>query len=402
MPLGGSLSMLRKAGLFAGLMIVLVLGISAASQAPTAGQVGLAEPVGIKFETFRQAQSQIIPAWGSRGTLWISLQAAVEYLGGNTAWHAVTHKAVITGPSGHQVVISLGYPKAVVERNRFVRLPHCPCMRKGRVLVSLEALVVIWQQLDNRIPLYDSVARTFKIEKVSASPGLEEKQPAPVTKRAAVKGLVVVDAGHGGKDPGAVGPSKLKEKTVTLEVAKQLAYFLRQHGLKVIMTRKDDRYISLKERADIANRAQADLFVSIHANASRNRKACGSQVFIYNREASSRKAAETARLENQDANYLEIIKDDLRQSVHESASINAAGLVSQEYEKIGGLEVRRIERAPFFVLAKSYMPSILVETAFISNHGEESKLRSRTFCRKLAQGIFKGLKQYYREKDKNL
>jgi N-acetylmuramoyl-L-alanine amidase len=393
--------MRRKASLHSGLAIILALGISAAGQVWAAVPGSLSEPVGIKFETFRRAQSQIIPAWGSRGTLWISLQAAVEYLGGNTSWHAVTHKAVVKGPSGRRTVITLGYPKAVVERNRFVRLPHCPRMHKGRVLISPEALVIIWKQLDNQIPLYDPGARTFKLGKAAAPRKGGNQQTKPVSRPSGVKGLVVVDAGHGGKDPGAVGPSRLKEKVVTLEVAKQLAYFLRQHGLKVIMTRTDDRYISLKERADIANRAQAELFVSIHANASRNRKACGSQVFIYNREASSRKAAETARLENQDANYLEIIKDDLRQSVHESASINAAGLVSQEYEKIGGLEVRRIERAPFYVLAKSYMPSILVETAFISNRKEESRLRSRAFCRKLAQGISKGLKQYYREKDKN-
>ncbi|MCK5219329.1 N-acetylmuramoyl-L-alanine amidase, partial [bacterium] len=346
MPLRDSFSRLRQAGLFTGLIIVLMLGICTAGQVLAASQGGLAKPVGIKFKTFRQAQSRIIPAWGSSGTLWISLQAAVEYLGGNTTWHAVTHKAVVKGPAGRRVVITLGYPKAVVERNRFVRLPHCPRMQKGRILVSAEALVVIWKQMDNRIPVYDPSARTFKIEKLSASRTGGDQKPKPSTQHSLVKGLVVVDAGHGGKDPGAVGPSKLKEKTVTLEVAKQLTYFLRQQGLKVIMTRTKDRYISLKERADIANRAQADLFVSIHANASRNRKACGSQVFIYNREASSRKAAETARLENQDANYLEIIKDDLRQSVHESASINAAGLVSQEYEKIGGLEVRRIERAP--------------------------------------------------------
>jgi len=162
------------------------------------------------------------------------------------------------------------------------------------------------------------------------------------------------------------------------------------------MTRKDDRYISLRARAGLANRLKADLFVSIHANASRNRKANGSQVFIYNREASSRHAAEAAKLENQDANYLEIIKDDLRQSVHEVSSVNAAGLVSQQLEKLK-LDVKRIERAPFYVLAKSHMPSILVETAFISNYKEERQLRSRDFCKKLAQGIYYGVTNYYQE-----
>lgn len=210
--------------------------------------------------------------------------------------------------------------------------------------------------------------------------------------------LVVIDAGHGGHDPGAIGPTKLLEKNVTLDIARQVAGEVEKKlGCKVVLTRNADVFIPLAERAEIANRLKADLFVSIHANAAYDRAAKGSEVFIYNRAASSRKAAETARSENRDANYLEMIKDDLRQSVHEADSIMAAGLVGQELEKTG-LGARGLERAPFYVLAKSHMPSILVETAFISNHEEERKLRDPEFCSRIAAGVVRGLQQYAREK----
>jgi len=355
------------------------------------------EPVAIRFEASQQTKPLILSASNDRGTLLIPLNPAVDYLGGKTTWHETTHKVIVKGASGRQAVISLDLPKIVVERHQFVRLPHVPRLLRGHVLVSPESLVVIWKHIGDRIPEYDADKQVFRVGRVNSAPVHRQKniQTRPVAKKYVP--LVVIDAGHGGKDPGAIGPTCLKEKVVTLEIAKQLRRYLKKHGIRVIMTRDTDTFISLKARAEIANRAKADLFISIHANASRNRKASGSQIFIYNREASSRHAAEAARLENQDANYLEIIKDDLRQSVHEESSITAGGLISQQFEKLG-LEVRRIERAPFYVLAKSHMPSILIETAFISNRREERKLRSRNFCCRLAEGIYQGIREYYQEK----
>ncbi len=358
------------------------------------------EPSGIRLESRQKTKFLTLPARHDQGVLMIQLKAAVEYLGGKTTWRASTHKVVVKGSSGRQAVIALDMPKIVVDRKAFIRLPHLVKLSRGQVQVSPESLVVIWKAIGNRIPTYDAKQRLFQVGQVRAAPK-PARQASPLAKTTQSKKelVVVVDAGHGGKDPGAIGPTRLQEKTVTLEVATQLAKLLKKRGVKVIMTRKTDVFIKLKDRAAIANRAQADLFVSVHANASRNRKANGSQVFIYNREASSKQAAEAARLENQDANYLEIIKDDLRQSVHEESSITVGGLISQQFSKLK-LQVKHIERAPFYVLAKSHMPSILIETAFISNRNEEQKLRSRKFCLKLAEGIEQGIRQYQQEKQR--
>jgi N-acetylmuramoyl-L-alanine amidase len=325
------------------------------------------------------------------GRAYLPLRPAVEYFGGKTSWHAANQRVLVQGLNGRSASLNLGLPKSVVDRTRLVRLPASPRLLRGQVVVTPETLVVLWRQLDPQVPVYDPQHNLLTVGPGQAA---SETSKAATTK---AKPLVVLDAGHGGKDPGAIGPSGLKEKVVTLEVALRLRELLVARGLRVLLTRSDDTFVPLPRRAEIANEAKADLFVSIHANASRNAEATGSQVFIYNREASSRQAAEAARMENQDANYLEIIKDDLRQAIHEEASITAGGLVSQHFETVG-LNAKHIERAPFFVLAKSHMPSILVETAFISNSTEENKLRSRVFCKRLAEVIDQGVTGYYRER----
>jgi N-acetylmuramoyl-L-alanine amidase len=345
--------------------------------------------------------SGTVPAWELQGEVFVPLRAVAEPAGGVLGWAPAPQKAVLQGPGGRKLLISPGNPRAVLDGKRLVRLPQVPRLHRSQVWVTPEAFCILWQSLGNPAPVYQPQSRTLELNPGAVSaPTTSEKNSLPIAARSTGVRCVVVDAGHGGKDPGAIGPSRLEEKDVTLEVALALADRLeRDLGCKVILTRRDDRFIPLPDRPEVANRSKADLFVSVHANASRDGKASGSQVFIYNREASSNKAAETARLENRDTNYLEIIKDDLRQSLHQTDSITAAGLVSQELER-GGQEARHIERAPFYVLAKSHMPSILVETAFISNRDEENKLRRQDFCRRIAEDIFKGIQQYAQEKSR--
>lgn len=408
----------RRTAMPAVLAIAAVLGAAAVAAAQS--QAPPKAPLSLRLTSARQAQPLETPAWEADGAVLFPLRAAVEYCGGSVSWYPARHKALIEGPQGRKVVLAPGYPKCVLDGRLLVRLPQAPVLRQSQLVITPEAFLVLWKHLADEAPVYLPEDRLLRIGipsgVISGAPGVKppaESAGSNPAEAAATDGLraipapaektslcIVVDPGHGGKDPGAVGPTRAFEKDAVLEIAIQLAALLeKEAGCKVILTRSDDRFIPLPERAEIANQAEADLFVSIHANASLDRNASGSQVFIYNREASSRKAAETARLENRDANYLEIIKDDLRQSVHEADSITAAGLVSQELEK-DGMEARRIERAPFYVLAKSHMPSILVETAFISNRKEERKLRSRPFCRQIARDIFGGLQRYTSEKRK--
>jgi len=340
------------------------------------------------------------------GQMVFSLRPGLEYLGGSMRWNQTLGKVVIAGPLGHSAEVVVGFPKALIDGKRWLRLPNLLLKYQGQVYISPEAFARLWREICDPAFQYNAQTRTLAHKAgtgaVLAAPtaaAVATVAAAPVAKTPP-EGLkcVVVDAGHGGKDPGAIGPTQLREKVVTLEIAQQLADCLKQElGCKVILTRDDDTFIPLHDRPEIANRAQADLFISIHANASLDRQARGTQVFVYNREASSHKAAEAARFENKDVNYLEIIKDDLRQSVHEVDSITVAGLIGEEVHK-GLSETRQIERAPFYVLAKSHMPSVLVETAFISNPEEERKLRQKEFCLKMAQAIATGLQQYSREK----
>lgn len=214
---------------------------------------------------------------------------------------------------------------------------------------------------------------------------------------------VVVDAGHGGKDPGAIGPKGLMEKDVTLAMAKVLARKLKEEiGCEVILTRSGDVYLPLEERTAIANRVGADLFISIHANAAPNRNAFGIETYYLNFSKNDKAAAVAAR-ENgtslKQVGDLELILFDLmaNSKINESSRLAAEiqkSLVSQlgrDYQHVKDLGVRQ---GPFYVLLGATMPSVLVETAFISHPREESRLKDRRFHEKAAAAIVHAVQQY--------
>lgn len=174
---------------------------------------------------------------------------------------------------------------------------------------------------------------------------------------------IVVDPGHGGNDPGAIGPNGIKEKNVVLGVGLELAELLRLAGAEVIMTRDSDYFIDLVPRADIANNWGADLFISVHANSAATTAAGGSETYSYNR-ASTTYSAELAKC----------IQDRLVQGV--------------------GLQNRGTRTANFSVLRNTVMPGVLVELAFISNPHEESILADSNEQKKMAEAIFKGIADY--------
>ena len=215
--------------------------------------------------------------------------------------------------------------------------------------------------------------------------------------------LIVVDAGHGGRDPGAIGATNIREKDVTLAMAKTLAESLRSKlGVKVLLTRSDDRYIELRERPAYANGVGADLFISMHANASSTRKAYGLETYFLNLSKNNQ-AAEVAARENgttlQDVSNLEAILFDLMANAKINESSRLAAKVQQSlvaglrphYSKIKDLGVRQ---GPFHVLLGATMPSVLVEAAFISNSREEKRLVSKSYQKRVADAIVKGVMNY--------
>jgi N-acetylmuramoyl-L-alanine amidase len=220
--------------------------------------------------------------------------------------------------------------------------------------------------------------------------------------------IVAIDAGHGGKDPGATGVNRTREKNVTLAVAKKIKKALdKTHGIKAVLVRNRDVFMTLKKRIRIARQHKADLFVSIHADAYRNASASGASVYtLSNRGATSEAAQWIADKENAAdlfggvsiRNRSDVVAEillDLAQSATIQSSLDLGGIVLKQLGQVGKVHRQKVEQAGFAVLRSPDIPSILIETAFISNPREEKKLRSKAFQEKLANAIATGVGQYF-------
>ncbi|HSF33275.1 MAG TPA: N-acetylmuramoyl-L-alanine amidase [Candidatus Tectomicrobia bacterium] len=220
---------------------------------------------------------------------------------------------------------------------------------------------------------------------------------------------VVIDAGHGGKDPGAIGPSGLLEKDVVLDIAKRLRALMQQGPQwRVRLTRDGDVFIPLEERTAIANATGADLFVSIHANAAERPDAKGIETYfldLASDEQSMRVAArENATTLSKVSDLQLILRDLLMTSKRNESSLLAGSVQRALVQAPGGRKNGRdlgVKHAPFLVLMGAEMPSILVETGFMSNPGEERKLADPKYRAHAARAIFEGIKEYLASTDGN-
>jgi N-acetylmuramoyl-L-alanine amidase len=221
------------------------------------------------------------------------------------------------------------------------------------------------------------------------------------------KVVVVIDAGHGGKDQGAHGPGGTLEKNVTLAVALDLAAMInRQPGMKAVLTRNGDYFIPLSQRYQIARENNADLFVSIHADSYPGDDARGSSVWVLSPRGKTNEAARVladrenadliggATLDGMNDSLAKVVLD-LQQSWAIQASDVVAGNVLRALAKIGPTHRGYVERANFVVLRSPDVPSILVETAFISNPSEERKLRDPAHQKQIADAVMSGVKNYF-------
>lgn len=221
--------------------------------------------------------------------------------------------------------------------------------------------------------------------------------------------IIAIDAGHGGDDPGAIGRRGTREKDVVLDIAKQLKTMIdRQHGMKAVMIRDGDYFLSLRKRVELARAQRADLFISIHADAFRDRRARGSSVYVLSENGAS---SQVASLLAESENSSDLIggvslddKDDLLKLVLVDMVKNSTMEESHDVAKhmltglrgVTSLHKRHVEQAGFRVLKAPDIPSVLIETAFISNPTEEKNLRSRTHQTRLARAIYNGTLKYFR------
>jgi len=250
-------------------------------------------------------------------------------------------------------------------------------------------------------------------------PTRQEPQPAPEdgeggmpipTKEAGLQ-LVVVDAGHGGVEMGAKGPSGLLEKDVTLDVAKRIqAGLIKRLGVRVILTRESDKQVSLDDRTALANHEQADLFLSIHVNASPAPKARGAETYFLSYQATDDEARALAALENNTigvesppgSQALGMVLWDLAQSQYLAESSKLAETIQNNLNQLLRIESRGVKQAPFKVLMGATMPAVLVEIGFITNSDEEDRLKDSSYRERIAQAIVDSVAAFKEQVGKQL
>ena len=306
---------------------------------------------------------------GSAG--YLPVDAVARELQGQEQWDAeaqVWHLAL----GGHELRAAAQMPVVLVDGAAFSVQP-APLIRGGRLYLPER----IWSD-------------------VLAHWRLPERPAAPARRLR----TIVIDAGHGGHDPGAQGRGGLKEKNVTLDIARRLRDLLVQDGFRVVMTRYDDRFIPLYGRTAIANREGADLFISVHANASRRQAVSGFEAYYLSEatddHARAMEAAENASLPGEMDNGVtretEAILWDLLYTENRAESSDLAAHICRGMAGVGLLSRNRgIKSARFAVLKGTRMPAVLVEVGFISHPSEESRLRDAGHRQRVAGGIRRGI-----------
>ncbi|WP_245828654.1 N-acetylmuramoyl-L-alanine amidase [Solemya elarraichensis gill symbiont] len=264
----------------------------------------------------------------------------------------------------------------------------------------------------------EALARLAKAEQASKAAVAAKTKKAVTTEKVATipaeppkpaRDLVIaIDAGHGGEDPGARGKRGTREKDVVLSISKKLKALVdAEPGMKGVLVRKGDYYIPLRKRMVIARKQKADFFVSIHADAFKDSRAHGASVYVLSKSGASSEAAKWLAVKENSSdlvggvslddkdNVLASVLLDLSQSASMQVSHDVAGKTLGNLRKLGPTHSRKVQKARFVVLKSPDIPSMLVETAFISNPGEEKKLRKASYQKKLAEAILGGIRTYF-------
>jgi N-acetylmuramoyl-L-alanine amidase len=365
------------------------------------------------------------PAWNTfvqvanyDGVSYVSLVQVAELLNGHLHWHAVSKYVDLTVHG--QTFKFFYYSPEVWMNGHRTRLEHQTVKNDDGfwVPVGFFASPAFFHATDSKLvwppPSEEPKARgegRGEIEKPASSAVSNSVAlpPSPLSPHAIHR--IVIDPGHGGKDPGATGPHGTEEKTVNLRLAQELADTLREtYGYEVLLTRMDDTFIPLAERAKLANKYSADLFISLHCNASLSSKLEGFEVYFLSERASDPQADEVARLENaalalegKDVPAPNRVKEVLR-SLVKTANINEASALGSLLDRHMAERLSEpslgVKQAAFYVLRGAEMPAVLIETGFLSNSKEERLLQDDAYRKKLIDGIAAGISDYDVRKEK--
>jgi N-acetylmuramoyl-L-alanine amidase len=278
-------------------------------------------------------------------------------------------------------------------------------LRRSRVVLELapDAASPVFSTLEAPFRIVAELPLRAPAPEVVAGPDTEDWDQRSVRR-------IAIDAGHGGKDPGAIGVNKAREAQIVLAISRELRRELERRGFEVVMTRSSDVFLPLEARTDIANRRDADLFISVHANAARNRKLAGVETYLldtrYDRQTARVAARENGTTVAQLSELHKILAA-LRLGNNERYAARYAELVQdalvsrlrRSYPSTVDLGVKR---GPFLVLFQADMPAILVEVGFVSNPSEGPRLRTAAFARLAAQGIADGVSDYREQQARRL
>ena len=304
------------------------------------------------------------------------LKKLCEHYGISLQWDHISQLITLTY-EGKETKILVGSPMAIVNGDA-ITLSGPVVMIESSIVVPADFIVKVVEPM-------------------------RVKSTAPAYPSLAIR-EVIIDPGHGGKDPGAVGVSGAQEKDIVLDIAKRLKKILENRGLRVIMTRETDVFISLQERTEIASRSKADLFISIHANSSLVQTVYGIEVFSL-KGLSSLEQNEAQREMNHQILFksltmkrhnenLEKILADMLYSYKQAESHELADHAAEKISRFVKTKNRGMKYARFYVLRNTLIPAVLVEVGFLSNTREERLLANGLYRQKVADGLAKSILEY--------
>ncbi len=357
--------------------------------------------------------------------LFLSLPSHAATVQGVRLWAGPDqHRLVfdLSGPAEHKLFV-LHNPERVVVDIKDARLAsRLPTLGGDRGLIrglrsarhkgQLRVVLDMRQRVQPKSFLLKPTQKyghrlVIDLEAARSKPAVVRRS-APVTTGQARDVVIAIDAGHGGDDPGASGRRGTREKDVVLAIARRLQRLIRDEpGMRPVMIRTGDYYVSLRKRMQRAREQRADLFVSIHADAFRDGRARGASVWVLSQKGATSEAGRWLAASENNADLIGGVslddKDDLLASVlldlsqnaTIAASLDVGALVLKELRKVGRVHKPRVEQAGFVVLKSPDIPSILVETGFISNRQEERNLRNGAYQQKVARAVLRGVRGYF-------
>lgn len=343
----------------------------------------------------------------------------------NWDWDQISQ--VVTLSKGFKTATAMMDSPVVLMDDQQIVLNEPLQLRTGAIVVSRDFKEQVISRMDDSDFTYadqtfieDSAIETVPIENTIVDPPVARStytpSPAPEVrdypkKRGSYKlhklTRVIIDAGHGGKDPGAIGKSGTNEKVVTLDIARRLSKILEAQGVRVQLTRSDDKFISLQERTAIAGRAKADAFISIHANSSPTRSVTGVEVFAL-RNLSADEQRDEKRRNNRNImmkhlsshshdHNVGVVIDDMLSGHKKTQSLRLAKKMSSDLSRSLRTKNRGAKTAGFYVLRNTFIPAVLIEVGFLSNPKEERNLKSKKYRDKVARTIAKSLLDFSKE-----